>query len=265
MRISGRGGHSQDVRGAVGIVDEVSVNRVITPRVFEYLKIAGCEVYDVTPEKSGTSEADLSIPVNKANQWQADYFFSVHLNSSRGLGHGCEVIYKSHAGKEYAEQIVSKLAALGFINRGVKYDTRGLYEFNHCVMPNNIIECFFCDNAEDIKIYNKIGCSNIAKAIAEGIIGKEIVNTGIWLKGNDGFWYYYENGYKVKNTWRRDSKDWCYLNEKGEAIVNGWAQDSTKKWFFCGDDCRIIRSQWIEWKGKQYYFNEDGAWDGKEK
>lgn len=265
MRIAGRGGHSEDVRGAVGIVDEVSVNRMITPKVFEYLRNFGAEVLDVTPFKSGISGVDLRIPVSKANQWGADYFFSIHLNSSNGEGCGCEVYYKSDGGRIYAERIVSKLISLGFNNRGAKYDTRNLYEFKYCTMPNNIIECFFCDNAEDVKIYNNVGIDAIAKAVAEGITGKEISTVGRWIKGNDGYWYFFEGGNKVRNAWRMDSVDWCYLNERGQALVNGWAKDSSNRWFFCGADCRIVRNSWIEWKGKKYYFGEDGAWDGKEK
>jgi N-acetylmuramoyl-L-alanine amidase len=167
-----RGGHSLDVRGASGIVDEVTEDRKITAKVIEYLRLEGNEVLDATPSNSGTSIVDLSVPVNKANSWGADYFASIHLNA--GGGHGVEVLYKSAKGKEYAERIVNKIAELGFTNRGAKADVRGLYEFNHVIAPNNIIEVFFCDSQTDVDLYNKLGIDVIAKAIAEGIVGHEI-------------------------------------------------------------------------------------------
>jgi N-acetylmuramoyl-L-alanine amidase len=167
-----RGGHSLDVRGASGVVDEVTEDRKITAKVIEYLKLDGNEVLDATPSNSGTSIIDLSVPVNKANSWGADYFASIHLNA--GGGHGVEVLYKSAKGKEYAERIVNKIAELGFTNRGAKADVRGLYEFNHVIAPNNIIEVFFCDSQSDVDLYNKLGIDVIAKAIAEGIVGHSI-------------------------------------------------------------------------------------------
>jgi N-acetylmuramoyl-L-alanine amidase len=172
MKIAIRGGHSLDVRGASGVVDEVTEDRKITAKVVEYLKLSGNEVLDVTPTNSGSSINDLSIPVNKANAWGADYFASIHLNA--GGGRGVEVIYKSAKGKEYADRIVRNLAELGFTNRGSKVDVRGLYEFNHVIAPNNIIEVFFCDSQSDVSLYNQIGIDKIAKVIAESIINQAI-------------------------------------------------------------------------------------------
>lgn len=173
MKIAIRGGHSLDVRGASGIVDEVKEDRKITSKVVEYLKLLGHEVLDVTPGNSGSSSRDLSIPVAKANAWGADYFASFHLNATPG-GYGTEVLYKSLKGKEYAERIVKELASLGFRNRGAKQDVRNLYEFNYVKAPNNIVECFFCDNQSDVDLYNKIGIETIAKAIVKGITGQTV-------------------------------------------------------------------------------------------
>jgi LysM repeat protein len=174
MRIAIRGGHSLNIRGASAILDEVTEDRKITTKIIEYLQQLGHEVLDATPSNSGTSSVDLSVPVNTANVWGADYFCSVHLNCSNGAGFGEEVLYKSEKGKEYADRISFKLAELGFQNRGSKLDERGLYEFNHTIMPNNIIEVCFIDNQNDVNLYNSIGVDRIAIAIAEGITGETI-------------------------------------------------------------------------------------------
>ena len=174
MKIAIRGGHSLDVRGASGVVDEVTEDRKIYAKVRDYLKQLGHDVLDVTPGNSGTSSIDLSVAVNKANAWGSDYFVSIHLNATPG-GYGTEVLYKSDKGRQYAERIVNEIAALGFRNRGAKADTRSLYEFNHVVAPNNIVECFFCDSQSDVDLYNKVGIDALAKAIAKGITGQEVI------------------------------------------------------------------------------------------
>lgn len=174
MKIAVRGGHNYFVLGANGIVNEVTEDRKIYTKVIEYLKKLGHEILDVTPGRTATSLEDLMYGASKANEWGADYFCSIHLNAFNGVAKGTEVLYKSTKGKEYADRIVAKLADLGFMNRGSKLDTRGLYEFKYVNAPNNIIECFFCDNAEDVSLYNTVGVDAIARAIAEGIAGQTI-------------------------------------------------------------------------------------------
>ena len=74
MKIAIRGGHSLDVRGAKGILDEVNEDRIITAATVSRLRSMGHQVLDVTPTYSGTSGVDLSTAVNKANAWGADVF-----------------------------------------------------------------------------------------------------------------------------------------------------------------------------------------------
>ncbi|MFU0824716.1 N-acetylmuramoyl-L-alanine amidase [Clostridium sp.] len=183
MKIAIRGGHNYGVPGASGILNEVAEDRKIYVKVIEYLKKLGHEVLDVTPNKTSTSAEDLYFGVSKANSWGADYFCSIHLNA--GGGQGTEVLYYngSSKGKLMAAKIASKIAELGFTNRGAKIDTRGLYELRSTRMPANIIEVCFVDSNVDAALYRKVGVSKIAKAIAEGITGQTIkVETEV--KGN---------------------------------------------------------------------------------
>ena len=175
MKIAIRGGHSLDIRGAKGIIDEVDEDRKITAKTVEYLKHLGHDVLDVTPEKSGSSASDLSIPVDIVNRWGADIFASIHINA--GGGRGSEVLYISDKGNKIATNVVNKLTGLGFVNRGPKKDVRGLYEFKYCVCPNVIVEVCFCDSADDCLLYKKIGVDSIAKAIAEGLVGQVAVKS----------------------------------------------------------------------------------------
>lgn len=100
--------------------------------------------------------------------------------------------------------------------------------------------------------------------------------TGWSLEG--GEWYYYENGTKVRNAWRMDSKSWCYLGNDGKMEKNAWRKDSTG-WCYVGSDGRMITSawqkdsagwcyvgkdghmlsdSWLSWGGASYFLKKDG-------
>ncbi len=52
-----------------------------------------------------------------------------------------------------------------------------------------------------------------------------------WIQ-EKGSWYYYENGYKVTNSWKLDSNGWCYLDSNGNWLSHAtWAKDSTG-WYY---------------------------------
>lgn len=199
MKIAIRGGHSLNLRGASGLIDEVTEDRKVKDIIVKYLKMDGHEVLDVTPTNSNSSAQDLSFGVSKANAWGADYFCSIHFNA--GGGRGTEVLYYngSSKGKSKAEKIASKIAELGFINRGAKVDTRGLYELRNTKMPANIIEVCFVDNQSDVNLYRQLGIEKIGKAIAEGIIGheiKEMTEGKIETKDNNDKSKYYTLGFQ---------------------------------------------------------------------
>ena len=199
MKIAIRGGHSLNLRGASGLIDEVTEDRKVKDIIVKYLKMDGHEVLDVTPTNSNSSAQDLSFGVSKANRWGADYFCSIHFNA--GGGRGTEVLYYngSTKGKSKAEKIARKIAELGFINRGAKVDTRGLYELRNTKMPANIIEVCFVDSQSDVNLYRQLGIEKIGKAIAEGIIGheiKEMTDGKIETKDNNDKSKYYTLGFQ---------------------------------------------------------------------
>ena len=55
-----------------------------------------------------------------------------------------------------------------------------------------------------------------------------------WVYEN-GAWYFFENGNKVKNTWKQDSIGWCYLRADGSMATNEWIMDSVG-WCYVGAD-----------------------------
>lgn len=179
MKIAIRGGHNELATGAKALLDEVIEDRKIYPFVIKYLTLAGHNILDVTPGRMD-SDSDLAYGVNKANEWGADLFVSIHLNKAYNSYNGAigtEVFVYSKTDKyddeSYAQRIVNNIAKLGFKNRGVKTNT-ALYELKNTKMKAIIVECFFLEATEDVALYKKLGAEAMGKAIAEGIVGKTI-------------------------------------------------------------------------------------------
>lgn len=180
-KIAVRGGHTELCTGASALINELPEDRKVTAAVVKYLKKLGREVLDVTPPVNYTSRSseDLAYGVNKANNWGADLFVSIHFNKAYDSYNGAlgsEVcVYSTN---EIAQRVVDALEELGFKNRGQKIRT-GLYELKHTKMKAMIVETCFVEATEDVALYRKLGADAIGKAIAEAIANKKVqtVNT----------------------------------------------------------------------------------------
>lgn len=179
-KIAVRGGHTELCTGASALINELTEDRKVTAAVVKYLKGLGREVLDVTPPVNYTSSSgtDLAYGVNKANEWGADLFVSIHLNKAYDSYNGAlgsEVcVYSTH---DIAQRVVNALGSLGFKNRGQKV-RKELYELRNTSMKAMIVETCFVEATEDVELYKKLGPDAIGKAIAEAILnGKAAENT----------------------------------------------------------------------------------------
>ena len=176
MKIAVRGGHTEKATGASALIDELTEDRKVKDAVIKYLRKLGYEVLDVTPPVNYTSSisADLAYGVNKANEWGADLFISIHFNKAYNSYNGAlgsEVcVYSEH---EIAQRVVNTLGALGFKNRGQKVRTN-LYELKNTKMKAMIVETCFVEATEDVELYKKLGADAIGKAIAEAIVNDKV-------------------------------------------------------------------------------------------
>lgn len=179
-KIAVRGGHTELCTGAVALLNELTEDRKVTAAVIKYLIELGREVLDVTPPVNYTSSSgtDLAYGVNKANEWGADLFVSIHFNKAYNSYNGAlgsEVcVYSTH---DIAQRVVNALGELGFKNRGQKI-RKELYELRNTSMKAMIVETCFVEATEDVELYKKLGPNAIGKAIAEAIVnGKATENT----------------------------------------------------------------------------------------
>ena len=173
MKIAVRGGHCPNVPGSRGIIDELKEDRLVKNAVIKYLNQMGVSVLDVTPpDSTSSSSADLSYGVNKANNWGADLFVSIHFNNAYSTYNGAlgtEVcVYSEY---DIAGRVVNKMASLGFRNRGQKVRT-GLYELKHTSMKSMIVEVCFVEATEDVALYKKVGYDYTGKTIAEALVNR---------------------------------------------------------------------------------------------
>ena len=164
------GGHNFKVQGASGCFSETIEDRNVKNKVIALLRAECHTVYDCTDENGTTQSKNLANIVALQNQHTVDLDISIHFNASNGQGHGTEVLQYSSKTQSYSERIVNNIAALGFKNRGVK-DGKKLYVLRKSKNKAILIECCFCDNAEDAKIYN---ADKMASAIVSGILNKNV-------------------------------------------------------------------------------------------
>lgn len=167
-------GHNFHVPGASGIFSETVEDRKVKDAVISKLRQLGHTVYDCTDNDGATQSQNLTNIVRNCNAHNVDLDISIHFNASDGNGHGTEVyLYGNGKHREAGERIVNEISKLGFRNRGIKDGSR-LYVVTNTNALALLIECCFCDNAEDARLYN---AESMANAIVKGITGQTAQST----------------------------------------------------------------------------------------
>ncbi len=185
MKIAVRGGHNYLATGCEGLINEVVEDRKVKDSVIKYLKQLGHTVLDVTPGNMDR-DSDLIYGVNKANNWGAELFISIHFNKAYNsyngaIGAECLVYSKTDnitLDEQVATRIQNALDGLGFTgpenkSRGVK-ENKELYELRATKMASIIIETCFVEATEYVALYKKLGHDKIGQTIAEAISNKKI-------------------------------------------------------------------------------------------
>ena len=114
----GHGGHDPGACGPTNL-EEADVTLSISKMLAENLNRLGLST---KLTRSSDVFIELSDRCDIANDWEADYFVSVHLNCNGSTVAGIETLYKSSAGKELAGPVQKEMiAATGDTDRGLKY------------------------------------------------------------------------------------------------------------------------------------------------
>ena len=171
-------GHGGPDPGAVGNgVTEEFVNLNVSLELARLLRNAGFDVrvYRTTSDENVLSDknADLRNRAETANRWGADYFISIHTNSSeRPAAQGVEAyVYRlGTTAERLADSIVDSVSEnLGSVNRGVMQANFAV--LRRTDMPAVLVELGYLTNAtEALNLNSPAWQRAVAAAIFEGIV-----------------------------------------------------------------------------------------------
>lgn len=167
-------GHGGSDPGAVGNgLLEKNLNLAISNEVSRILRQKG---YQVVNNRTTDKDRSISADARLANSQNVDALVEIHQNSSSNpQANGTETIYSvkdTGKGKALATAINSRLAALGFRDRGIKTqpdaagnDRLGILRLTNA--PSSLVEVAFISNPQDMA---RLDVNKAAKAIADGIM-----------------------------------------------------------------------------------------------
>ncbi len=171
-------GHGGPDPGAVGNgVTEEFVNLNVSLELARLLRDAGYDVmiYRTTSDENVLADknADLRNRADMANRFGADYFVSIHTNSSeRPAAQGVEAyVYRLGTSSErLAQSIVDSVSEnLGSVNRGVMQANFAVLRRSE--MPAVLVELGYLTNAtEALNLNSPAWQKAVAAAIFEGIV-----------------------------------------------------------------------------------------------
>lgn len=175
MRILLIAGHGNGDPGAIGNGHtEADLVREIVPALRDKLKpYADVTVFDMRKNPYNYFKAYFF------NFRKYDYVFEVHLNAnkkelvSNGKTKGVEIlVHPSEKAVNVENEILRRVSALGFANRGIKRPT-DLQNMNICKGKQGVsyalIETCFIDDIDDMKLYTAKKDA-VIQAMADGII-----------------------------------------------------------------------------------------------
>ena len=173
-------GHGGPDPGAVGNgVTEEYVNLNVARYLAQDLRDAGYDVmeYRTTPTENVLNDknADLRNRASMANSWGADYFISIHTNSSTNpSAQGAEAyVYRLGGEAErLGESILESISdRLGSVNRGVM--AANFVVLRRTRMPAVLVELGYLTNStEALNLNSPAWQRAVAEAIAVGIIAE---------------------------------------------------------------------------------------------
>lgn len=172
MRIALSAGHNVYINnnfdpGAVGNNKrEADITKKTVATLKPLLEKQGHTVIDVTPynQKFDNSKEHHVLRCKRVDEFKADLFLDIHINSGGGTGVECWVYSQNSTAYPYAKQICESISKdINIRNRGVKTNP-SYWSLSLCKAPAIIIEGAFIDNPDDMQ---KLAPEKYAIAIAK--------------------------------------------------------------------------------------------------
>ena len=173
------------------------LNSRIAEKVCKLLKQYDCETKRMD-DTSGKTDVSLAKRCHKANEWDADFYLSIHHNAgiNGGSGGGTEIFAVTGASdmtkkKRDAiyEGVIAQTGLKG--NRSAPCATANFYVLRCTSMPAVLIECGYMDSTHDTPI---ILDDDFATKCAQGIVNGLVKGLGLKKNNTDNE----TNTFKVK-------------------------------------------------------------------
>lgn len=280
-------GHDSSHKGASsGNLREEELTLKIAQYCYnELIQYPGVEVYMTRQGMACANGSDscLGGRVNYAKSVNADFFVSIHLNSSEATSaHGAEVYYPTPnyrpdlglEGEALAKRVAAELEKLGlFLRQGdgiVSENGDGKYpdgswddnfyvirECKKIGIPAILIEHAFMSNSSDVNLClnSEAGLRSLGIADANAIIQYYGLVKGRWEWDINGWWFQYANGNRPSNTWAYIGGKWYHFNTSGY-MDTGWLSMGLDKYYLNPNGDMAIGWKWIDtaW----YLFDKEG-------
>lgn len=154
---AGHGGTDTGSDACVGSWEEKDYNLDFVLRLQKQIQWEGWKVYCTRMDDRPIS---LSDRVNFANEVEADYFVSIHCNSSDEIeGTGLEALYKSNAYKAESKDLAAACMKDLAMATGLKHrdllDGQGIYIIRKSNMPTVLLEMGFLTDPKDVAYLSK--------------------------------------------------------------------------------------------------------------
>lgn len=178
-----RRGHNFKSVGSEGYIKEVVECDKIHNEITSLYDLTKTKHLNVNPSDY-YGEGDVNYSIKKANENNADFYYSIHMNASEPTSEkrGVEIIVYNNKQLKQAKEVLNNLVKLGFKNRGIKTMfelKRELGELKRTKMNAMIVEVCFVDSKADVELYKSLGYKKVAKAIFEGVTGVKVQNETI--------------------------------------------------------------------------------------
>lgn len=150
--------------------NEYKWNKAFSRQLTAALKKKGHYVTRIIcPERKFINSSEEKVyKLGIINNGTYDLVIELHCNAGTETAHGCEVLYKSDKGREYAKSVQKALSEV-FTDRGVK-QRDDLYILNGTEPTAVLVETFFCTSKADYKLAKGIfKRTKIAKLVAKAI------------------------------------------------------------------------------------------------
>lgn len=157
-----------------GVVNGSTKEKDLTLKIVSKLNNLLKRNFEVETTRETDVFVDLSERTKRANNFGANIFVSIHINSApNNTAHGIEslVFYRSGDTLKLANNIHDRLIkATGTVDRGIK-ERQDLYVLKHTKMPAVLLELGFISNEnEKNKLVSDLYQETITNAIYEGIL-----------------------------------------------------------------------------------------------